>query len=115
MRCANRLYSPRSTYKPDRHHDRDIWDGAYRLSPECTPPVDSCNEIRWRLILASVGTDSYNQDLSQRRANAVKSSLITRGVDPSRIGSQGYGKGFPVAGNTESGGRQLNRRVEVVT
>ncbi|MGA2843014.1 MAG: OmpA family protein [Steroidobacteraceae bacterium] len=62
----------------------------------------------------SVGTDSYNQDLSQRRADAVKSSLITRGVDPSRIGSQGYGKGFPVASNTESGGRQLNRRVEVV-
>jgi outer membrane protein OmpA-like peptidoglycan-associated protein len=62
----------------------------------------------------SVGTDSYNQDLSQRRADAVKSSLITRGIDPSRIGSQGYGKGFPVASNTESGGRQLNRRVEVV-
>lgn len=62
----------------------------------------------------SVGTDSYNQDLSQRRADAVKSSLVTRGIDPSRIGSQGYGKGFPVASNTESGGRQLNRRVEVV-
>ncbi len=62
----------------------------------------------------SVGTDSYNQDLSQRRADAVKSSLVTRGIDPSRIGSQGYGKAFPVASNTESGGRQLNRRVEVV-
>jgi outer membrane protein OmpA-like peptidoglycan-associated protein len=62
----------------------------------------------------SVGTDSYNQDLSQRRADAVKSSLIGRGIDPSRIGSQGYGKEFPVANNVESGGRQLNRRVEVV-
>ncbi len=62
----------------------------------------------------SVGTESYNQDLSQRRADAVKSSLIARGIDPSRIGSQGYGKGFPVANNTDSGGRQLNRRVEVV-
>ncbi len=62
----------------------------------------------------SVGTDSYNQDLSQRRADAVKSALITRGIDPSRIGSQGYGKEFPVAGNVDSGGRQLNRRVEVV-
>jgi outer membrane protein OmpA-like peptidoglycan-associated protein len=62
----------------------------------------------------SVGTDSYNQDLSQRRADAVKSSLIARGIDSSRIGSQGYGKGFPVANNVESGGRQLNRRVEVV-
>jgi outer membrane protein OmpA-like peptidoglycan-associated protein len=62
----------------------------------------------------SVGTDSYNQELSQQRADAVKSSLITRGIDPSRIGSQGYGKGFPVANNVDSGGRQLNRRVEVV-
>ena len=62
----------------------------------------------------SVGTDSYNQDLSQLRADAVKSALIVRGVNPSRIGSQGYGKSFPVATNDESGGRQLNRRVEVV-
>ena len=62
----------------------------------------------------SVGTDSYNQDLSQRRADAVKSALIVRGINPSRIGSQGYGKEFPVAGNVDSGGRQLNRRVEVV-
>jgi outer membrane protein OmpA-like peptidoglycan-associated protein len=62
----------------------------------------------------SVGTDSYNQDLSQRRADAVKSSLISRGIDSSRIETQGYGKEFPVADNTDSGGRQLNRRVEVV-
>ncbi len=62
----------------------------------------------------SVGTDSYNQDLSQRRAETVKSALIARGIDPSRIATQGYGKGFPVADNTDSGGRQLNRRVEVV-
>jgi outer membrane protein OmpA-like peptidoglycan-associated protein len=62
----------------------------------------------------SVGTDSYNQDLSQRRADAVRASLISRGIDSSRIGSVGYGKGFPVADNTDSGGRQLNRRVEVV-
>jgi outer membrane protein OmpA-like peptidoglycan-associated protein len=62
----------------------------------------------------SVGTDSYNLDLSQRRADSVKSSLATRGIDPNRIESQGYGKGFPVADNADSGGRQLNRRVEVV-
>ena len=62
----------------------------------------------------SVGTDSYNQDLSQQRADAVKTALVTRGIDPARIESQGYGKGFPVADNADSGGRQLNRRVEVV-
>lgn len=62
----------------------------------------------------SVGTDSYNQDLSQRRADAVKSALVARGISSPRIGSAGYGKGFPVADNADSGGRQLNRRVEVV-
>jgi outer membrane protein OmpA-like peptidoglycan-associated protein len=62
----------------------------------------------------SVGTDSYNQDLSRRRADAVKSALTVRGIDSSRISTQGYGKAYPVADNNDSGGRQLNRRVEVV-
>ena len=62
----------------------------------------------------SVGTDSYNEDLSQRRADAVKAALINRGIEPSRIGTEGYGKAYPVANNNDSGGRQLNRRVEVV-
>jgi outer membrane protein OmpA-like peptidoglycan-associated protein len=62
----------------------------------------------------SVGSQSSNLDLSQRRADAVRSALIGRGVDPSRIGAQGYGESFPVADNNDSGGRQLNRRVEVV-
>ena len=62
----------------------------------------------------SVGTDSYNEDLSRRRADAVKSALLVRGIDSSRISTQGYGKSFPVADNSDSGGRQLNRRVEVV-
>jgi outer membrane protein OmpA-like peptidoglycan-associated protein len=62
----------------------------------------------------SVGSDSYNEQLSQRRADAVKAALISRGIDPSRIGTEGYGKAYPVANNSDSGGRQLNRRVEVV-
>jgi len=62
----------------------------------------------------SIGTDSYNLELSQRRADAVREALIARGVDASRIGTEGYGKGYPVASNSDSGGRQLNRRVEVV-
>jgi outer membrane protein OmpA-like peptidoglycan-associated protein len=62
----------------------------------------------------SVGTDSYNEELSQRRADSVKAALISRGVEPGRIGTEGYGKAYPVASNNDSGGRQLNRRVEVV-
>jgi outer membrane protein OmpA-like peptidoglycan-associated protein len=62
----------------------------------------------------SIGSDAYNQELSRRRADSVKASLLSRGIDASRIGTEGYGKAFPVANNTDSGGRQLNRRVEVV-
>jgi outer membrane protein OmpA-like peptidoglycan-associated protein len=62
----------------------------------------------------SVGSDSYNEELSQRRADAVKAELLSRGVDASRISTEGYGKAYPVANNSDSGGRQLNRRVEVV-
>jgi outer membrane protein OmpA-like peptidoglycan-associated protein len=62
----------------------------------------------------SVGTDAYNDQLSQRRADSVKSALMVRGIDASRIGTEGYGKAYPVANNNDSGGRQLNRRVEVV-
>jgi outer membrane protein OmpA-like peptidoglycan-associated protein len=62
----------------------------------------------------SIGSDAYNEDLSQRRADAVKSALLSRGVDAARIGTEGYGKAYPVANNNDSGGRQLNRRVEVV-
>jgi outer membrane protein OmpA-like peptidoglycan-associated protein len=62
----------------------------------------------------SVGSDAYNVELSQRRADAVKTALLSRGIDSSRVDTQGYGKAFPVASNADSGGRQLNRRVEVV-
>ena len=62
----------------------------------------------------SVGTDSFNQDLSQHRADAVRYQLVSRGISSTRIAAQGYGKAYPVGSNSESSGRQLNRRVEVV-
>jgi outer membrane protein OmpA-like peptidoglycan-associated protein len=62
----------------------------------------------------SIGTDSFNEDLSQRRADAVRYQLVSRGIVSTRIATQGYGKAYPVASNSESSGRQLNRRVEVV-
>lgn len=62
----------------------------------------------------SVGEESYNQGLSQRRADAVKTYLAGRGVALTRLTSIGKGEGYPIAGNESAGGRQQNRRVEVV-
>jgi outer membrane protein OmpA-like peptidoglycan-associated protein len=62
----------------------------------------------------SVGEESFNQGLSQRRADAVKSYLAGRGVALTRLTSIGKGETYPIAGNESAGGRQQNRRVEVV-
>ncbi|HTR59090.1 MAG TPA: OmpA family protein [Casimicrobiaceae bacterium] len=62
----------------------------------------------------SVGGDTYNQELSERRAASVRVALIESGIDGSRIYVRGYGKAFPVASNDTAEGRQRNRRVEVV-
>jgi outer membrane protein OmpA-like peptidoglycan-associated protein len=62
----------------------------------------------------STGSSSYNQDLSQRRANAVASALGSMGVQRERIAMKAYGEAFPVAANDSASNRQLNRRVEVV-
>ncbi len=97
--------------------------GRAELNPGAGRKLDQLaqflNEHKDRLVQIdgftdSVGTDSYNEDLSRRRADAVKSALLSRGVDSARIGTVGYGKAYPVANNNDSGGRQLNRRVEVV-
>jgi outer membrane protein OmpA-like peptidoglycan-associated protein len=61
----------------------------------------------------STGTDAYNQQLSERRANAVASYLGTRNVLADRMITVGMGEGRPVASNESDGGRQQNRRVEL--
>ena len=60
------------------------------------------------------GSDESNQVLSQRRADAVKSYLVERGVSSDRLVASGGGEGSPVAGNDSAAGRQQNRRVEVI-
>ena len=62
----------------------------------------------------NVGTDTFNLSLSERRADTVRNVLVNRGIDSARIVTRGYGKDFGVASNVDSGGRQLNRRVEIV-
>lgn len=62
----------------------------------------------------STGADSYNQKLSEKRANSVRQALRDDGIDSSRIEVKGYGEAYPIAGNDTSSGRQRNRRVEIV-
>jgi outer membrane protein OmpA-like peptidoglycan-associated protein len=62
----------------------------------------------------SQGTNDYNLELSQSRADAVAMAIIQRGVDAQRVRALGYGEGFPVASNENSSSRQLNRRVEII-
>jgi outer membrane protein OmpA-like peptidoglycan-associated protein len=61
----------------------------------------------------SVGSDDYNQNLSEQRAAAVKDFLVAQGVPRSRVAAYGYGETRPVSSNTSADGRQLNRRVQV--
>jgi outer membrane protein OmpA-like peptidoglycan-associated protein len=62
----------------------------------------------------SVGGDTYNQTLSENRANAVMNFLVSQGVNQANITSQGYGKADPVADNGTAAGRAQNRRVNLV-
>ncbi|WP_298038537.1 OmpA family protein [uncultured Desulfuromonas sp.] len=63
----------------------------------------------------SRGAADYNQDLSLRRAEAVRNYLVDKfGIDPTSLAARGYGESRPVADNTNEQGRAENRRVEVV-
>lgn len=62
----------------------------------------------------SVGAESYNLDLSQRRAEAVRDFLLHNGIEARRITARGFGEASPLAPNNTEAGRQQNRRVEVV-
>ena len=61
----------------------------------------------------SVGSDSYNQKLSVKRAEAVKAYLVTKGIEKNRVYTEGKGEKQPVADNKTAEGRAKNRRVEI--
>lgn len=60
----------------------------------------------------NIGSDSYNMNLSQKRADAVKNYLASKGIAAKRVSSKGYGKTKPIATNSTELGREQNRRVE---
>ena len=61
----------------------------------------------------SVGTNAYNEKLSLRRAEAVKAYMVSKGLDPARLYTEGKGETQPVADNETAEGRAKNRRVTI--
>jgi OmpA-OmpF porin, OOP family len=61
----------------------------------------------------SIGSDEYNQRLSVRRADAVKAYMVSKGLEPNRVYTEGKGEKQPVANNKTADGRAKNRRTEI--
>ena len=97
--------------------------GKSQLKPGATRPIEQIaaflqenpeRKVQVEGFTDSQGTDEYNQQLSQERADAVAQAIIQRGIDAQRVRALGYGEEFPKASNSSAGSRQLNRRVEIV-
>jgi OmpA-OmpF porin, OOP family len=94
----------------------------YALKPEGKAALDKVisdmKGLNLEVVIAightdSIGTDAYNQKLSVRRAESVKSYFVSKGVDANRVYTEGKGEKQPVADNKTRDGRQKNRRVEI--
>lgn len=97
--------------------------GKASLKPGATSNLNKLvaflNEYSDRTVLIegytdSVGSEDYNQGLSERRADSVKSYLAGQGIGSIRLSASGKGESEPVASNDSAAGRQQNRRVEVI-
>jgi len=96
----------RAELKPGAARTLDQLANALNDDPRSTISIEGHTD--------STGSAQHNANLSLARAESVKSYLVTRGVDPSRVRTQGLGQDYPVASNSTEAGRQQNRRVEVV-
>ena len=106
------------TYAADTFFDFDKAD----LKPEAKAKLDDLaskvKAINLEVIIAvghtdAIGSDAYNQKLSVRRADAVKTYLVSKGIEKNRVYTEGKGEKQPVADNKTSEGRAKNRRVEI--
>ena len=110
--------SEKVTYAADAFFD---FDKAV-LKPEAKTKLDDLvsktKEINLEVIIAvghtdSVGTDAYNDKLSVKRAESIKTYLTSKGLEANRVYTEGKGKKQPVADNKTAEGRAKNRRVEI--
>lgn len=94
----------------------------YNIKPQFQPVLDSVatvlkkfdqTAIKVRGYTDSTGSFEYNQQLSERRANAVRVYLMERGIPAGRLQAEGFGPRNPIATNDSAAGREQNRRVEL--
>ena len=106
------------TYAADTFFDFD----KYVIKPEGKAKLDDLvgktKGIALEVIIAvghtdSIGTEAYNQGLSERRANAVKDYLVSKGIEKNRVYTEGKGEKQPIASNSTAEGRAKNRRTEI--
>lgn len=98
--------------------------GSAELTPQADEKVRNLadvieNETHNRQITVegytdSIGSEAFNQRLSERRAEAVANALQVAGISRSHLSTQGFGERYPIAPNTTATGRAKNRRVEVI-
>ena len=95
----------------------------YNIRPDAVPILEqACSILKQEATIDvscqgytdSVGTDAYNQKLSERRANSVRDWLVKCGIAPTRLSAKGFGETNPVASNETPEGRAQNRRTELV-
>jgi OOP family OmpA-OmpF porin len=93
----------------------DITEDSEVVLDVAAEQLTSCPSVRVRVEGHTdfIGSDAYNDELSQRRANAVRSYLATRGVSGGRVDAQGFGERRPIAPGRTDEDRARNRRVEL--
>jgi outer membrane protein OmpA-like peptidoglycan-associated protein len=94
------------TLKPEARERLAKISGIVLAYPDLKLEIDGYTD--------SVGSDEYNQTLSDKRAEAVRDFLVSNGVSMNNVAARGMGKADPVADNSSAQGRQLNRRVEMI-
>jgi OOP family OmpA-OmpF porin len=110
--------SSKVTYAADAFFDFDKSVIKPQGKAKLDDLTDKVKAINLEVIIAvghtdSVGSDAYNQKLSLRRSQAVKAYLVSKGIDKTRIYTEGKGEKQPVADNKTKEGRAKNRRVEI--
>ena len=94
------------TLRPESYHELDRWVEFFKKNPEVIAEIHG--HTCW------LGSEKYNQKLSENRAKAVVNYLVDKGIAKSRLSMKGFGESMPAASNDTESGREMNRRVEVL-